>query len=71
MHGFPLLICITVVMVLRVYAMWNRSRAILGILLFAYVPQIIISVVWEGIYNNPGGNLSGMFRARLEVPMQS
>ena len=71
MHGFPLLICITVVMVLRVYAMWNRSRAILGILLFVYVPQIIISVVWEGIYNNPGGNLSGMFRARLEVPMQS
>ncbi|KAF8131832.1 hypothetical protein EV363DRAFT_1164341 [Boletus edulis] len=40
-------------MILRVYAMWNRSRTILFILLFIYVPQIIIVVVVDGIYNNP------------------
>ena len=31
---FPLLTCITVMMILRVYAMWNRSKTILGALLF-------------------------------------
>lgn len=60
---------ITVVMILRVYAMWNRSRIILCILLFFFVPQVVVSAVWEGIYNNPHGPLSGMFRAKLEVPM--
>jgi len=57
--GFMLfLTAADLVMVLRVYAMWNRSRAILGILLFVYVPQIIITIVWEGLYNIPGGNLT-------------
>jgi len=60
---------ITVVMILRVYAMWDRSRIIFGILLFFYVPQVVVSAVWEGIYNNPGGTLSGMLRAKLEVSM--
>ncbi|KAI9574382.1 hypothetical protein HD554DRAFT_2165880 [Boletus coccyginus] len=46
------------VMILRVYAMWNRSRIILYILLFFYVPQVVVSAVWEGIYNNPNGPLS-------------
>ncbi|KAF8127588.1 hypothetical protein EV363DRAFT_1171890 [Boletus edulis] len=45
-------------MILRVYAMWNRSRTILSILLFIYVPQSIISVVLVGIYNNPNTHLS-------------
>ncbi|KAF8435744.1 hypothetical protein L210DRAFT_2505713 [Boletus edulis BED1] len=42
-----------VVMILRVYAMWNRSRTILFILLFFYALQIISSVVFDGIYENP------------------
>lgn len=55
---FHLLIYITVVMILRVHAMWNRSKTILAILLFIYVLQIIVSIVWEGISE---GTLSGMF----------
>ncbi|KAF8444574.1 hypothetical protein L210DRAFT_3642836 [Boletus edulis BED1] len=38
-------------MILRVYAMWNRSRLILSILLFIYMLQIIAAVVLDGIYN--------------------
>lgn len=45
-------------MILRVHAMWNRSKTILAILLFIYVLQIIVSIVWEGISE---GTLSGMF----------
>jgi hypothetical protein len=47
-------------MILRVYTVWDRSRTILGILLFIYVPQIIIAFVFTGIYNNPGTYFSGM-----------
>ncbi|KAI9456199.1 hypothetical protein HD554DRAFT_2078178 [Boletus coccyginus] len=46
------------VMILRVYAMWNLSRKILATLLFIYVPEIVISVLWECIYYNPNGGLS-------------
>ncbi|KAF8126764.1 hypothetical protein EV363DRAFT_1452795 [Boletus edulis] len=45
-------------MILRVYAMWNRSRTILGILLFLNVTQTIVAVVSDGIYNNPNTHLS-------------
>ena len=38
--------------------MWNRSRWILGLLLFIYVPQVILSLVVVGVYNN-GKYLSG------------
>jgi len=41
------------VMILRVYTVWSRSRTILGILLFFYVVQIIAAFVYTGIYNNP------------------
>ncbi|KAF8122305.1 hypothetical protein EV363DRAFT_1182854 [Boletus edulis] len=41
------------IMILRVYTMWDRSKKILGILLFIYVPQIISAFVFTGIYNNP------------------
>jgi len=41
------------VMILRVYTMWNHSKWILYILLFVYVPQIITSTVAQGIYANP------------------
>jgi len=47
-----------VVMILRVYAMWNRSNRILSFLLFIYVPQVIITFVFTGIYNNPNTYLS-------------
>jgi hypothetical protein len=46
------------VMILRVYAMWDQSKIILGILLLFYVPQIIVSVFWEVMYNNPNRTLS-------------
>ncbi|KAF8452900.1 hypothetical protein L210DRAFT_3755841 [Boletus edulis BED1] len=42
-----------VMMISRVYAMWNRSRTILSILLLIYVPQTISSIILDGIYNNP------------------
>ena len=70
-NAFSLLTCTTVVMILRVHAMWSRSRIILVILLFVYVPTIAVSIVWEGIYSNPGKTLSGMFRAQSDIPMQS
>ncbi|KAF8126694.1 hypothetical protein EV363DRAFT_1267891 [Boletus edulis] len=38
------------VMILRVYAMWGRSRTILYILLLIFVPQIITTFVFDGIY---------------------
>jgi hypothetical protein len=46
------------VMILRVYAMWNRSKTILGVLLFIYVPQVLVNVVWELVYAYPGKTLS-------------
>ncbi|KAF8135444.1 hypothetical protein EV363DRAFT_1395946 [Boletus edulis] len=49
-----------VMMILRVYAMWNRSRLILSILLFIYMLQIIAAVVLDGIYNT-NTRLSGMY----------
>ena len=58
-------------MILRVYAMWNRSKAILGVLLVIYVPQVLVNVVWEAVYANPGKSLSGMAWAQSEVPTRS
>ena len=52
-------------MILRVYAMWNRSTRILYILMFICVPQMIGSFVFQGIYNNPNIYLSGMSQANL------
>lgn len=46
-------------MILRVYAMWNRSRTILYVLLFIFVLQIVTTVVFVGIYNNPNTYFSG------------
>ncbi|KAF8428932.1 hypothetical protein L210DRAFT_3652216 [Boletus edulis BED1] len=40
-------------MILRVYTMWNRSRNILCVLLLVYIVQTIITVVFQGIYDNP------------------
>ncbi|KAI9571040.1 hypothetical protein HD554DRAFT_2327130 [Boletus coccyginus] len=46
------------VMILRVYAMWNQSKWILWVLLFIYVPTVIFSFVFVGIYNDPNTYLS-------------
>jgi len=40
-------------MVLRVYAMWNRSKIILGILLLGYSVQAILQVVITAVFINP------------------
>jgi hypothetical protein len=39
------------VMIVRVYAMWNRSKTILYLLLFIYVPQVIISIIFTAVFN--------------------
>ncbi|KAF8437495.1 hypothetical protein L210DRAFT_3505250 [Boletus edulis BED1] len=41
------------VMIVRVYAMWNQSKWILGVLLFIYVSQVVSSLVMTGIISNP------------------
>ncbi|KAN0094339.1 hypothetical protein V8E55_002626 [Tylopilus felleus] len=45
-------------MVLRVYAMWNRSRTILCVLLLIYIAQTIICFIFAGIYINTDTYLS-------------
>ena len=46
-------------MILQVYAMWNQSKMILYILLFIYVPQIIVNLVFLAEYYNT--HLTGMY----------
>ena len=58
-------ISIIVVMILRVYAMWNQSKKILFFLLCIYLPQIILDLVFGGVYYNPNTHLSGMFQVKL------
>ena len=60
-------------MILRVYAMWNQSKGILYTLLFIYVPQVILSFVFSGIYfvANTNNYLTGMSRANLQAPLES
>ena len=50
-------------MILRVYAMWNRSKRVLCVLLFIYVPQVILGIVIGVVYYNPDTYLSGMSQA--------
>jgi len=40
-------------MILRVYAMWNQSKQILYPLLFIYVLQVIVAFTVTAIYDNP------------------
>ncbi|KAF9231085.1 hypothetical protein BU15DRAFT_82843 [Melanogaster broomeanus] len=47
-----------VVMLLRVYAMYNRSRIMLSILILVYIPATAIHLVLTGIVNNPNTHLS-------------
>lgn len=50
---------LAVVMILRVWAMYNRSKIILGSLLTFYVAEIIPSVVNCIVYSDPR-NVPGM-----------
>ena len=56
-------------MILRVYAMWSQSKKILCVLLFLYVAQNVLSIVYSGIYNNPNTHLSGASPNEPAVPM--
>jgi hypothetical protein len=49
---------ITVVMILRLWAMYNRSKLILGILLTFYIAEIVPSTIGCIVYTIPQ-NLSG------------
>ena len=52
-------------MILRVYAMWDRSKMILGVLFFIYVPEVAIAFIFTGIYDNPNAYVSGMYVSNL------
>ena len=52
-------------MILRVYAMWNQSKMILYILLFIYVPQIIVNLVFLAEYYNT--HLTGMYNIHISI----
>ncbi|KAF8558538.1 hypothetical protein OG21DRAFT_1481244 [Imleria badia] len=44
-------------MILRVYAMYNRSKIILGVLLLMYIPEVVMLIVSGGIYSNPNNGI--------------
>jgi hypothetical protein len=52
---------IGVAMILRVYAMYNRSRIILGVLLAMYITEVIILFVSSSIYSDPNSWLPPTF----------
>jgi hypothetical protein len=63
---------VTVVMVLRVYAMWYQSKIIISVLLCIYIPHHIIGFTLTGIYNTPGAYFFGVSQNHeLEVSMPS
>jgi energy-coupling factor transporter transmembrane protein EcfT len=69
---FPIVLqSVTVVMVLRVYAMWYQSKIIIRVLLCIYIPGVIIAFTFAGIYNTPGAYLSGVSQNELDVSMPS
>lgn len=47
-------------MLLRVYAMWSRSRLILGVLLLVYIPTAIVQLVNAIMFVNPDTYHTGM-----------
>jgi predicted transcriptional regulator with HTH domain len=55
-----------VMMILRVYAMWKCSKWILYALLFIYVPQVMVSCIFTGIYDDPSTFLQGMSGAKMQ-----
>ncbi|KAF8551869.1 hypothetical protein OG21DRAFT_221595 [Imleria badia] len=47
------MMAIGVLMILRVYAMYNRSRIVLGILLVIYMTQVVMLIVGNSFYSSP------------------
>jgi len=45
-------------MIMRIYAMWSRSKIILGLLLCIFVPETIIAFVFAGTFDNPNTYMS-------------
>ena len=62
---------VTVMMVLRVYAMWYTSKIIIGILLCLYMPHLIIVCIFDGVYEIPGAYYSGESQNKLKLSMPS
>ena len=58
---------VIVMMILRLYAMWNRSKIILGVLLLIYIPVNIIGFVFSGVFYNPNTYLSGMCESLPDI----
>ena len=54
---------ISVVMILRVYAMYNRSRIILGALLLMYIPEVVMLIICSSINLNPNNGI-GTYRTQ-------
>ena len=59
---------IAVMMILRVYAMYNRSRIILGVLLVMYVAEVAIFIVTSSIYSDPNYGAASTYGTRLTNP---
>ncbi|KIJ06570.1 hypothetical protein PAXINDRAFT_20243 [Paxillus involutus ATCC 200175] len=56
---FPVFLAVTdLLMILRIYAMYNRSRITLAVLLAIYIPTMVVFVVATGLFNNPNTYLS-------------
>lgn len=47
-------------MILRVWALYNRSRLVLGILLMVYIPENVLTIIVAVIANTPE-NIIGMY----------
>ncbi|KAF8557368.1 hypothetical protein OG21DRAFT_308140 [Imleria badia] len=52
-----MMMIIGVAMILRVYAIYNRSRIILGVLLLIYTTQVAILIVASSIYSSPNNGI--------------
>ena len=46
-------------MILRVYAVYNRSRIILGVLLAIYVAEVVMLIVACIFYSSPNNGILG------------
>ena len=64
---YSVLNSVIVMMLLRVYAMWSRSKTILGVLLLIYASNSIISFVFSGVLNNPNTYMSGMCESLPDI----
>ncbi|KAF8428922.1 hypothetical protein L210DRAFT_951277 [Boletus edulis BED1] len=52
--GFPIFLAAAdLVMIFRVYAIWNRSTRILYVLLFVFAAQVVSSFILTGLYDSP------------------